>query len=1102
MAGNLINTLYPPIADTFMPAFVNTTDGYVWFSLSPYNNADDINRIHISLVDQKTNKYAFADLVDGTDNGIFIVNGIMVRPFHSEDIIFDSESGLYKCPIERVFLKSEYRSDQGSTSAVYFKTEIWYQVQIRLDCSLETSIEDISAYMIDNRQYFSEWSRVILLRPIPQPLMYFNAWDDVILSADFSQMADKVKIMPGMNNKRRLTIVEEIIPSYNPGLIPIAGRIYWEQATTGSNSNTEYLDHYQITIFDAGETEVPIIDSGVIYVGNQEKDSIYFLADLTDGESNSNYIIHIDAVTRNGYAFWDERTISLALFNPTPFELEWEFTTIKLNAYGDVSDKIVTEEDGFVRCRIKSTTDMPPGYLYIYRTSSEDNYVKSSIIQVSKENGIIDTTFEDRTVCSLVQYRYKAQFKLKKGNTWTRVRRSPVYVYPDFYDMLILRQDKQLAIRYNEQLSSYKPIVNRVKIDTLGNKYPRFAENARMNYKSFQISGTITAEADFNRQFLNETDEEFAPGIEAYDDNIGNVWMIRNDSIIESTDKPILEGQHDLYLHNNWYWEREFREKAMAWLNDGEPKLYRSMTEGNIIVILTDINLTPNKTLGRMVFDFSATAYEIGDGKDFEEIKKFGIIIIRDDEAEDLKPQGGEGSGDESDYIQVERVHQYILGKGNNLATNMVSAVDLIKDQILRIDSNDGGWVDPITLWDYLNQYYTGVSSNRQLKKGSIALKNVRLQFTSKPRWIKIGDDRESASDGSYNSILNLVSDEELLHGNPGDADKYLFGYKFRVQTSNGVVRPIFVNEKGYYQVPSDLPVTAISFYYGDSFQLDYILTYKLEYNTSLLPSKTEKVRDVLGQYAGVYYPGVSMGETIRKKYSNIIYKDNKIESEESMASWSGIGFDVTPYAFFEILFEGDSTYEKRLVGRTGVYNLMTDFEVVDLQSLGRRMTKSRMDNRPYLDEWEYILDQSVTNEPEPFSSSYWYNFMTSPSQDIIVEPTENIVYLGLIGSGGTIDMREPTNRWTELDNINEEEELYGYLKIENIKNPQYNTVYKIVDKNGENPVFVLYYVDQGWYQVIFEKKNDEYDFSECIARVPIYGMINYRGTVIKKTYS
>lgn len=61
MAGNLINTLYPPLVDTFMPAFVCTTSGSIYFSLSPYNESTKINRLHISLIDASTNKYVLKE---------------------------------------------------------------------------------------------------------------------------------------------------------------------------------------------------------------------------------------------------------------------------------------------------------------------------------------------------------------------------------------------------------------------------------------------------------------------------------------------------------------------------------------------------------------------------------------------------------------------------------------------------------------------------------------------------------------------------------------------------------------------------------------------------------------------------------------------------------------------------------------------------------------------------------------------------------------------------------------------------------------------------------------------------------------------------------
>jgi hypothetical protein len=51
----------------------------------------------------------------------------------------------------------------------------------------------------------------------------------------------------------------------------------------------------------------------------------------------------------------------------------------------------------------------------------------------------------------------------------------------------------------------------------------------------------------------------------------------------------------------------------MSFLYDDTIKLYRSGAEGNILIKLMDISLTPNETLGRMVYSFSCTAYEVAD---------------------------------------------------------------------------------------------------------------------------------------------------------------------------------------------------------------------------------------------------------------------------------------------------------------------------------------------------------------------------------------------------------------------------------------------------------------------------------------------------------
>ena len=50
-----------------------------------------------------------------------------------------------------------------------------------------------------------------------------------------------------------------------------------------------------------------------------------------------------------------------------------------------------------------------------------------------------------------------------------------------------------------------------------------------------------------------------------------------------------------------------------------------------MVIMLDGITMTPDTVLGRRLYDFSATMYEIGDGKDLESIHSFGLFDIIDE---------------------------------------------------------------------------------------------------------------------------------------------------------------------------------------------------------------------------------------------------------------------------------------------------------------------------------------------------------------------------------------------------------------------------------------------------------------------------------------
>jgi hypothetical protein len=69
--------------------------------------------------------------------------------------------------------------------------------------------------------------------------------------------------------------------------------------------------------------------------------------------------------------------------------------------------------------------------------------------------------------------------------------------------------------------------------------------------------------------------------------------------------------------------------EVLEWLTDGQPKLFRSPTEGNYIVRLLNVSLTPTDSLGRMLHTFNCTAYEIAE-YNYSNLNKFGLITTAD----------------------------------------------------------------------------------------------------------------------------------------------------------------------------------------------------------------------------------------------------------------------------------------------------------------------------------------------------------------------------------------------------------------------------------------------------------------------------------------
>lgn len=919
MAGNLVSSLYAPIVSTFQRAFPNTEDATVYFTYSPLNNIDLIQKIHISVVNQKTNENALAD----TDNGILIYEAVSDGAYV---VNYDPSMEMYYVNIPASALKSKS-----------WNINQFYKVQLRLDGNedgIYSTTKEKTAYLTDpeKQNKFSEWSTVTLLRPILPPTL---ALRDFIVEGNVKS------------------------PSYNKGIIPISGQVIFGN---GLNSGeTETLQSFVINVYPSTDKDKIVLTSGRVYTGDSlNPNEINYKLDVQtiDTEETVHFYFEIILTTKNQYVFSETFSFEIADYvNLT------DFNPVGVNADPSNYNLLVTvnNEEGIASFRFRNFSAVY-GNLYIKRSSSVSNFKDWESIWEGRVSDTLDMTITDNTIGSHIWYRYSLQMESNSG-AMSQVYYTNIF-FPEFYDAFLTRQDKQLPLRYDFKVSSVRPIVNRTKIDTLGGKYPKFAENAVLNYKQFSITGTISAEGDWHQLFLNK--RNFYGN--QYNDY--RVWVSENKvpELVRNDSKDWIDtaGNYLTTTQNDWFWEREFREAAVAWLNDGEPKLFRSMTEGIMPVMITDINLTPKQQLDRMLYDFSATMYEVEDGHSLSTLDSLGIIdipYITDTANGDIG--GGQPSVDYRTITTIGQLYKYYP----------LSSNDIIK-------SESGG------IFKNLESKYNSGGVYTTKKAYDPYLKNVKIQFHNEPHIFLV------QADGKLQLITTPTADQIR-------DKKIQLGYVFNLQTSSSSgYQEIFVNSRGYYQIPNNLNVTGISFPqysnpalgdYQDQITIDYILVYKETAREGTIVSGQSLDHTLIGQYQDVYQPNQFLGEKIRAKY-NYITKDYT----QRMQYWRGICLDVTPYSVVHLKYNNQAQYYDYIVGSTGVLHLMKDFIVDDMCFLGRRMTQQPIERQKFLSEHEFVRTgviassieeitkpmhnsvYTIGNEEKIYINSQWYDFTDS----------------------------------------------------------------------------------------------------------------------------
>ena len=355
---------------------------------------------------------------------------------------------------------------------------------------------------------------------------------------------------------------------------------------------TEILKSYNIKMYN--EQKELIEDSGIIYASPYvDINQIYYT--LKNSLQNGNqYSLEIEYTTANFY-------VDVLTFDFTIEEAGLEKLDCQIEAIPD-------SENGRIGLQIKGNTeDIFTDNFTIRRTSSESKFQIWEDVHTATLNGEpLNYLWSDCTVKSGVWYKYGVQRRNAIGERGIiTVIESPQMI--EFDHIFLNANNTQIKIKFNPQISNFKKTVLESRVDTLGGKYPFISRNGNTEYKQFTLSGLITHFMDRDKIFTSRE--------ELYGEDIVDLYDGYNSSVRKT---PI----------NDSIYERDFRDKVIEFLYANNIKLFRSPTEGNMLIKLMDISLTPEIQLGRHIYSFTCGAYEIAEcntkNYDLYEIQKIG----------------------------------------------------------------------------------------------------------------------------------------------------------------------------------------------------------------------------------------------------------------------------------------------------------------------------------------------------------------------------------------------------------------------------------------------------------------------------------------------
>ena len=527
------------------------------------------------------NNYLFPPFMPSKQDG-FVVNGegkvyFNLSPLNSIDQVEHLQLSLYRQDnnrnllTDRTYTSSEVSLNTRNSVLYYKKSEIKFSASKQMYYVVIPTLEAplIPAGLVAKIQ----------IRLGTQTLRFANgAVYDNSTGEEMTEVWNNTQInVLGMSEWSMISIIKTLSPfdsyiqNFNKGVVNnINTTVYTFVGMTNLyNSNPkETIKSARFVLFDFEGNQLE--DSGAIIQPESQKLYNYHTFNKVL-DPNTTYQVLFEVSTSSGYTQSQRYNFAVILEDrDITYSIE-----LNENYYGMSSEEISLTKT-MVRLVVKdaaySDENLKPNIYLIRRASSKDNFetwIDLAELRCAIGTSELYATYNDIMVESGITYKYTVQPKML--NTSRLVVSDSVEATPVYEHTWLLGQNNAyLSIGFNLNLSNFKTVIKEAKIETIGSQYPFFVRNGDIKYREFSLSGLICQNMDATNS--------------------------------------LKIGEYE----NRHIQERMFRDSLHELLLDGRPKLFKSETEGLILVYLSNVSLTPNNVLGRMLYDFSMTATEIG----------------------------------------------------------------------------------------------------------------------------------------------------------------------------------------------------------------------------------------------------------------------------------------------------------------------------------------------------------------------------------------------------------------------------------------------------------------------------------------------------------